>query len=415
MNLHGVAALVVSAALALAGCGSSSTAPGASTSASQAPAAGQITVWVDANRQPVLKDVADQFTKETGVAVDLQVKDFSTIRDDAITQIPTGKGPDILIGAHDWTGKLVQNGVVAPVELGSKASQFQSVSVQAMTYEGKVYGVPYSLENLGLLRNTALAPTAPTSWADLVTTGKAAVSSGKAKYPVLLELDPMKADPYHLYPLQASYGAPVFTSKPDGSLDATTIAMGNEGGKQFAAALAQWGKDGVLNLSISKDIAKEQFIAGTSPYLVTGPWNLADIKKAGIQYAIDPIPAAGPQPATPFVGVQGFFLSAKSQNAVAANTFLLNYIGSEKVQTALYQAGNRAPALTSAFNAAQSDKDVAAFGAIGATGVPMPNVPAMDQVWTDWGTTEAQLIGGKAADPAAAWTQMVASIQAKIK
>ena len=412
MKLLGVAALVASAALALTGCGSTSSTAGASSS--KPALTGQLTIWIHANRQPVLQEVAPQFTKETGVKVDLVIKDFTTIRDEAITQIPTGKGPDILIGAHDWTGKLVQNGVVAPVELGNKASTFQPVTVKAMTYQGKVYGVPYSIENIALLRNTALAPTAPATWNDLVATGKTAVSEGKAKYPVLVGLDPKTADPYHLYPLQASYGAPVFSFKEDGSYDGSTVAMGNAGGQQFAAALAQWGKDKVLNLSVSADIAKDQFVQGTSPYFLTGPWNLAAIKQAGIAYAIDPIPAAGSHPATPFVGSHGFFVSSKSPNQIAANTFLLNYIASEKVQTELYKVGNRAPALTAAFEAAQADKDVAAFGKIGLTGVPMPNVPAMDQVWADWGTTEATLISGKAADPATAWTQMANTVQGKI-
>jgi arabinogalactan oligomer/maltooligosaccharide transport system substrate-binding protein len=414
-------ALALTAALTLGACGSSATtgaAPASSAAAtSKAALSGKLTVWVDANRQPVLKTVADNFKKDTGVEVELIVKDFQKIRDEAITQIPTGKGPDLIIGAHDWTGKLVQNGVIAPVELGDAAKQFQPVTVKAMTYGGKVYGVPFSIENIALIRNTDLAPAAPATWADLVTSGKAAVAkdSAKVKYPVLIGLDPKSADPYHLYPLQASYGAPVFNLKDDGSYDGSTVAMGNDGGKQFAADLAKWGKDGVLNMNITGDIAKAQFTSGASPYFVTGPWNLADIKKAGIKYAIDPIPSAGGKPATPFVGVQGFFVSAKSENKLAANTFVLSYIGAEKVQTELYKIGNRAPANTAAFTAAQSDADVAAFGKVGAAGVPMPNVPAMDLVWSDWGTTEAALIGQKEADPAAAWTKMVTTIQGKIK
>jgi arabinogalactan oligomer/maltooligosaccharide transport system substrate-binding protein len=111
--------------------------------------------------------------------------------------------------------------------------------------------------------------------------------------------------------------------------------------------------------------------------------------------------------------VQGFFISAKSENALAANEFLVNYLGTEEVQTALYEVGGRAPALLSAFEAAQSDADVAAFGAVGANGVPMPNVPAMDAVWGDWGTTEVAIINNQ-GDPVALWQAMVESIQAKI-
>ena len=113
------------------------------------------------------------------------------------------------------------------------------------------------------------------------------------------------------------------------------------------------------------------------------------------------------------MGVQGFYISSESENQLAANEFLVNYIGTDEVQTALYEVGGRAPALLSAFEAAQSDADVAAFGAVGAEGVPMPNVPAMDVVWSDWGSTEVAIINGQ-GDPVELWRAMVASIQGKI-
>ena len=30
---------------------------------------------------------------------------------------PAGEGPDIIIGAHDWLGELVTNGLLAPIDL----------------------------------------------------------------------------------------------------------------------------------------------------------------------------------------------------------------------------------------------------------------------------------------------------------
>jgi len=374
---------------------------------------GSLTVWVDADRAGVLEDIAAQFEEERGVTVELVTKEFGAIRDDFITQAPTGNGPDIIVGAHDWLGKLVQNGVVAPLELGDKASEFQEVAVTAMSYEGQTYGLPYSVENIALLRNVDIAPEAPATFDDLIAAGQAAVAEGAAEYPFLVGLDPAAADPYHLYPLQASFGAPVFEITADGTYDPTTLALGNEGGEAFAVKLREWGQAGILNTNISGDIAREEFVAGKSGYFLTGPWNLPAIKEAGINYAIDPIPSAGGETATPFVGVQGFYISSESENQLAANEFLVNYIGTDEVQTALYEVGGRAPALLSAFEAAQSDADVAAFGAVGAEGVPMPNVPAMDVVWSDWGSTEVAIINGQ-GDPVELWRAMVASIQGKI-
>lgn len=398
-------------AIVLAGCAAPANEPGATEEPQQFE--GSLTVWVDADRAGVLEDVAAAFEEERGVTVELVTKDFGAIRDDFITQAPTGNGPDIIVGAHDWLGKLVQNGVVAPLELGDAAANFQEVAVTAMSYEGQTYGLPYSVENIALLRNVDIAPEAPASFDDLIAAGQAAVADGSAEYPFLVGLDPAAADPYHLYPLQASFGAPVFEITADGTYDPTTLALGNEGGEAFAVKLREWGQAGILNTNISGDIAREEFVAGKSGYFLTGPWNLPAIKEAGINYAIDPIPTAGGETATPFVGVQGFYVSSESENQLAANEFLVNYIGTDEVQTALYEVGGRAPALLSAFEAAQSDADVAAFGAVGAEGVPMPNVPAMDVVWSDWGSTEVAIINGQ-GDPVELWRAMVASIESKI-
>lgn len=374
---------------------------------------GSLTVWVDADRAGVLEDIAAQFEEERGVTVELVTKEFGAIRDDFITQAPTGNGPDIIVGAHDWLGKLVQNGVVAPLELGDKAAEFQDVAVTAMSYEGTNYGLPYSVENIALIRNADIVAETPATFDDLIAAGQAAVAEGSAEYPFLVGLDPNAADPYHLYPLQASFGAPVFEITADGTYNPSVLALGNEGGEAFAVKLAEWGAAGILNTNISGDIAREEFVAGKSPFYLTGPWNLPAIKEAGINYAIEAIPSAGGETASPFVGVQGFFVSARSENQLAATEFLVNYIGTEAVQTALYEVGGRAPALLSAFEAAKSNADVAAFGEVGASGNPMPNVPAMDVVWSDWGSTEVAIITGQ-GDPVELWRAMVASIQSKI-
>ena len=197
----------------------------------------------------------------------------------------------------------------------------------------------------------------------------------------------------------------------DGSYSPDGLQIGNEGNVQFAQALAQWRADNIINLNITQDIAKEQFASGASPYTITGPWNLQTFQEAGIEYAIDPIPSAGGQPARPFIGVQGFFVSQYANNPIVASQFLMEYIASEETQTAIFEGGQRAPALSTAFEAAQSKPDVAGFGAVGAEGVPMPNIPEMDALWADWGTIEAQILGGQAADPAAAWTAMAEKIQ----
>ncbi|TFC48631.1 maltose ABC transporter substrate-binding protein [Cryobacterium sp. TMT2-10] len=404
-GLLAAGAVAVAASLALAGCAGGST----SGSSKSDAASSTLTVWVDADRAAVLKDAAAAFTKESGVKVKLVQKDFGKIQEAFIAQVPTGKGPDITIAAHDWLGNFVSNGVVQPVELGDTVGDYQKVAVTAMSVEGKTYGVPYSIENIALLRNTALAPTAPATYDDMIAAGTAAGT----EFPFLVQVGP-ESDPYHLYPFQTSFGAPVFGTNADGSYNPDDLSIGNAGGEAYAAWLAKEGAAGHLSVNVTGDIAKEKFNSGASPFLITGPWNVPDAQKAGIDVAVDPIPSAGGSPAQPFVGVQGFVVSAKSKNALAANEFLVNYIGSEKVQTELYKVGGRAPALTSAFEAASSDPITAGFGAVAAEAVPMPSIPQMGKVWQFWGVTEAAIITG-AGDPTQLWQKMTADIQAAIK
>lgn len=127
----GVAAIGVLSACGSNDSPSTSASSSSGKNSSAAGAAGSILVWTDSNREPVLRKVAEQFKSDTGVTVKLAVKDFAKIPDDFITQAPTGKGPDAAIAAHDATGRMVQNGVIAPLELG-EISAYQDVAIQAL-------------------------------------------------------------------------------------------------------------------------------------------------------------------------------------------------------------------------------------------------------------------------------------------
>ncbi len=407
---------MATAALAVGGVFLATSLAACSTDAGTDAPASTLTVWVDANRVTELREIADKFEADKGVKVELVQKEYGDVmREDFIQQVPTGEGPDVMIGGHDWLGQLVQNGVVAPLELGDNAADYPEVALRAMSYEGVAYGLPVSLENIALVRNTALAPSTPGTWEELIAAGEAVVASGAAEYPVLIPSDPVDSDPYHLYPVQTSFGAPLFGVNDDGSYNPDELLIGSDGGNEFAATLVEWGARGVIDTAITGDIARDEFAAGKAPYMLSGPWNLPAFTEAGIEYAIDAIPAAGPEAPTPFVGVQGFFISSQSENAIIANEFVVNYLGSEEAQLALYEAGGRPPALLSAFEIAAADNpDVGAFGEVGQTGVPMPAIPEMGAVWDNWGSTEAALVNNTAGDPTEAWQAMAERIRTAI-
>ncbi|QCB95247.1 sugar ABC transporter substrate-binding protein [Cellulomonas shaoxiangyii] len=392
-------------ALTLTACGGGDGDSGGAAESSAAAADDGLVIWVDETRQAAVEDAAELFTDENEVAVELVVKNFDDIRADFLAQVPTGEGPDITVGAHDWLGEMTQNGVVAPIELGEKSAEFEEVAVEAFTQDGQVYGLPYAIENIALIRNTALASSAPATWDDALAAGQAAGTT----YPILIQTGE-EGDPYTYYPLQTSFGAPVFVQNEDGTYS-PELAMGGAPGQAFAQWLQAQGQAGVLQTDITYDIAVEAFKNGESPFIIGGPWMLEQFE--GLELSVDPIPAAGPEAAQPFVGVQGFYVSAQSDNALLANDFLVNYMASEDAQLALYEAGDRPPALKAAAEIANEDPITAGFAAVGAEAAPMPSIPQMGSVWQFWGVTEAQILSGT-ADPVAAWDKMIADIEGAI-
>lgn len=398
---RGIAALgVIAAATALAACNNGTTSSSSSSDNSN-DAAATLTIWADDTRFTQVETISQDFTAKTGVKVDVVQKSESDMDQEFTTQVPTGNGPDLIVMAHDKLGALVSNGVVAPVDLGEAKSQFADVAVKGVTYNGQTYGVPYAIESVALVRNNALTKDEPKTYDDMIASGKTA---GK-QYPFVIQMG-TEGDPYHFYGFQTSFGAPVFNTNADGEYT-SELAMGGSGGTDFANWLKAQGDAGIIAPSITADIAKQAFLDGQAPYTVTGPWNVAAFREAGMDVSVLPIPSAGSQAAQPFVGVQMFYQSAKSANPVAAKQFF-NYLATPEAQTQMQKLGGRASAMPSVAQASD-DQDIKDFSKVAESGALAPAIPAMGSVWNFWGQTEANIVSGAEA-PADGWATMIANI-----
>lgn len=364
---------------------------------------GSITVWVDETRINDIEPVVEEYKKERGVDVEVVQKISGDIRTDFVQQVPTGEGPDVIIGANDWLGEFVTNGVVAPIELGDVADGFNPGAITAFTQDGQLYGVPYAIENIALVRNNAIATDTPETFDALIEQGK----SFGSKYPVLLQQGD-KGDAYHMLPIQSSFGAQVFKQDADGAY-LPEVADTTEQGTKFLEYVQKLGKEKILDTNIGGDQAKEAFLASESAYIITGPWYVTEFVDAGLDVSVLPVPSAGGETSYPFIGVQGAFISSKSANAVLAQDFVTNFIATEDGQDALYETGGRTPALKASADKVE-DPILAGFGEYGANGVPQPAFAEMPAIWNFWGSTLAQVISGQASAPAAAWTTMIDNV-----
>jgi maltose/maltodextrin transport system substrate-binding protein/arabinogalactan oligomer/maltooligosaccharide transport system substrate-binding protein len=342
---------------------------------------GTLTIWADANRVKALKGVIENFTAKTNVPVAVQELGFGDIRDQLKIAGPAGEGADIIIGAHDWLGELVSNGLLETMDLPADVkAKFDPVALQAFSYNGKLYGVPYGVEAVALIYNKDLVPTPPKTWAEMETIAKQLQDEKKVDQGYVLQ----QGDPYHTYPLVTAFGGYVFGKNPDGSYNPEDLGLDNAGGLAAAAELDKMVKEGLLRKDVDYNLMASLFADKKSAMMIGGPWMMNDIKKAGINYGITNIPSGPGGKAVPFVGVQGFMVSAFAKNKDLAKAFLTEYLASDEVMQALYDVEPRSPAWLPVRNKLDNP-DLKAFGASAANGTPMPAIPQMSAVWEAWG------------------------------
>ena len=393
--------LAVTATLAACSNGSSSSSSSQSATASASSSVGSLTVWADDTRYSQIQELAKDFTAATKVDVQVVQKSQTDMGQEFISQVPTGNGPDIIVSAHDGLGQMVKNGVVSPVDLGDAKSKFSEAAIQGVTYDGKTYGVPYAVESVALVRNNKLTTDTPKTFDEMIASGKKAGS----EYPFVVQMS-TDGDPYHLYAFQTSFGNEVFKQSADGSYT-SDLTLGGEGASEFTQWLKAQGEAKTLNPNITPDIAKDAFLKGNAAYMLTGPWNVTAAKAAGLDVSVLPIPSAGGKEAKPFVGVQAFYQSSKTQNQVLVNKFF-QYLETKEAQSKLQQLGGRVPAMTEVADSL-TDENLKQFASIAGSGLPMPAIPEMSAVWVYWGKTEVAIVNG--ADPASSWETMVNNIK----
>ena len=266
-----------------------------------------------------------------------------------------------------------------------------------MTFDGSLYGIPYSVENIALFRNTDMIDACPTTMEDVVSQGKAQV--GKDGVTTRWRSRSARpATPITSIPLFSSGGGSFFEPNANGDPDPTKVSVDSAGSIAAGELIGSIGEkgDGALTTAVDNKNAISLFATKKTPFLVSGPWAVADIKKGGVNYDICPIPGwKGKGKAGPFIGVNGFYLASKGKHKTLAQDFATSFLASKDVQTALYAAEPRRPALTAALDEVKAtDPDIPKFQAAADGGTILPAIPAMGQVWAPFGVAEAAIVKG---------------------
>lgn len=371
----------------------------------------KLVIWCSEKQVDILQRLGEEFKARYGVVVEVQYVNFPDIKPKFLTAAPEGQGADIIVGAHDWVGELVANGLLEPIPSFAELSQFFESGLSAFSYGGRLYGLPYALEAIALIYNKDYIPAAPKTVEEMIKIAKQIDAEFAREVRGLVF--PVTTF-YYAVPFIFGYGGYVFKDTPTG-LNVKDIGLANEGAIKGARLIKRFVDEKIIDPADNYQIMDSMFKEGKAAMIINGPWAIKDYRDAGIDYGVALIPDMEPGlVAKPFVGVQGFMVNSKSANKLLALEFLTNFIAKRDTMYRLYLADPRLPARKDVLELVKDNPDVVAFTLSAGNGIPMPNVPQMGFVWGAMDDALNLIVNGKAT-PEEAMKNAVERIKAQIQ
>jgi multiple sugar transport system substrate-binding protein len=200
--------LAVGLILALvAGCGPTATPtqppaqetqPPAPPTQPPAPEAVQLDFAVWTYAIDMIQDNIKKFeVTAPGVTVKLTDYDWGHYHDTIVTNFAAGTGvPDVLYGSDHWLQEWAKAEWIVPWKQICPADQIDALfkdmfpyTVQGMTYNGEVYGIPYYADPIAFIYNTRLYKEAgidkpPETWEDVLAHARIIKEKGLVDYPI---------------------------------------------------------------------------------------------------------------------------------------------------------------------------------------------------------------------------------------
>ena len=230
-----------------------------------------------------------------------------------LTSIAGGETCDVVLWDRFNTSSYAPKGALLALddyiaEDKVDLSKFFAPAVDELTYESKLYGLPTMVDarvlfcNIDLLNEAGIDYSTIKDWDDLRA---AAVATTKRDDKGALVQSGYVMNDVGLF---SAYLGQAGGKLINEDTDPPTVAFNNEAG---LAVLNFWdtmlNKEKVYEVGFNEAYNGQAFIAGKAAMMVSGPWDLNNVKKAGINLGIIPCPGApGFDPAS---GMGGFGLA----------------------------------------------------------------------------------------------------------
>ncbi len=277
----------------------------------KATAQKEIVVWhaYRGDERAAFEKVVAQFNQShPNIKVSSLAVPFDAFADKITAAVPRGKGPDVFIYAQDRLGGWIAAGnTVEPIDFFLDAptkNRFLGTTMQAMTYQGNVYGLPLTFKVITMIYNKKLLPTPPKTTAEMIATGKKLTNAGSGKFGLAYAY----TDFYYHAALMNGFGGSVF--------DGRKPTLNRPENVKSFDTLMKWTGQGFMPAEPSVALITSLFNEGKAAMVFSGPWFLGEIKD-GIDYGLAPLPAlseAGGKPIRPWLTVEGVYIAAPSKN-----------------------------------------------------------------------------------------------------
>ena len=262
-------------------------------------------------------------------------------------------------------------------------AKYLPMSWDAVTHKQQVWGYPVALEAASLIYNKKLVTgKVPTQLSQLPAFGKEL----KAQDPQAIVIMWDYKTPYFSWPFLASAGGYPFKKTAEG-YDINDIGVANAGAIEGLRAIVELIDAGILPKGSTQSVMGEKMASGQLALMVSGPWDWPNLRKAGVDFDLAPIPGVGGNPGAPVCRrLYRTDQSFKPEPDLAQHFLEEHVLTSDGLKAMDAEAPLGVPALK-----ALCDEMAAKNHLIKITyensenGVVMPNIPQMGKFWTSMG------------------------------
>lgn len=349
-------------------------------------------IWINGDKgYQGIEEIGTVFTAHTGIPVTVEHPDG--VPDKFFNAAKSGKGPDILIWAHDRLGEWADAGLLLPIDPDPAVMpRIFPKAWEGFTHRGRVWGYPIAMEVSGLIYNKALISEAEIP-ANLEDCAKlAAPLRAKGAEPIMWDYN----NSYFTFGLLAADGGYIFGRTPDGTYQTTDVGVNAPGAVEALEVLRRLILNGTMPTALSYSVAESYMNQGKLAMFISGPFAWENLRKSGIDFGVTTIPGLHGKRSRPFVGIVGAMYNRASPNLDLAQEFLENYLITPKGLEAMDRyVALGVPALKSAYEVHAVDPLIAGAMRNVEAGLLMPNIPQMGAFWSALESTLSSVTVGQ--------------------